>query len=53
MNHPGQLGLRVYAGWEMSTGQGAVTVLLAQEDNRRSGFALSMCHRLWYIDKQT
>jgi len=33
----------------MSTGQEAVAVLFDWEGNRRSGFALAMHHRLWYI----
>jgi len=42
----GQLSLRPSAGRETSTGQGRVAVLCGREDNRRSGVALAVCHRL-------
>jgi len=45
-SHPGQLSLLLSAGWELSTGQGAVTALLSWEGSHRSSVALTMRHRL-------
>jgi len=37
--HLGQLSFLPSAGWEMSTGQGTVTVFCGREGNRRTGNA--------------
>jgi len=46
--YSGQLSRLPSAGWEISTGQGAVAVLCGWEGNRRSAFAPAMRHRLLY-----
>jgi len=47
--HSRQLSLLLSARWEMSTGQGTMTVFSGWEGNRRSGVALAMRHRLCAI----